>query len=82
MKMIEKYERDLPALTNDDLETLIDMFQTELQTRQKERDKIRRQYQDELDTLLLAMEGDGFYITLPDNPLGLSDYVVEEIKEH
>jgi len=80
--MIEKYERDLPTLTDDDLETLIDMFQAELQMRQEEHDKVRRQYQDELDRLLTAMEGDGFYITTPDNPAGLTDYIVEEIKEH
>lgn len=80
--MIEKYERDLPALTNDDLETLIDIFQTELQVRQEESDKIRRQYQDELDQLLTAMEDDGYYITTPDNPAGLTDYIVEKIKEY
>ncbi len=82
MKMIEKYERDLPALTNYDLETLIDIFQTELRVRQEESDKIRRQYQDELDQLLTAMEDDGYYITTPDNPVGLTDYVVEKIKEY
>lgn len=80
--MIEKYERDIPTLTDDDLETLIDMFQTELQIRREENDKIRQQYQDDLDRLLAAMEGDGFYITTPDNPAGLTDYVVERIKEH
>ena len=82
MKMIEKYELDLPTLTDDDLETLIDMFQAELQMRQEEHDKIRRQYQNELDRLLTAMEDDGFYITTPDNPVGLTDYVVERIKEN
>lgn len=80
--MIEKYEHDIPALTDDDLETLIDMFQTELQIRKDERDKIRQYYQDDLDRLLAAMKGDGFYITTPDNPAGLTDYVVERIKEH
>lgn len=80
--MITKYVQDLPALTISDLKTLIGMFQTELQMRQEEREKIRRQYQDDLDELLAAMEGDGFYITTPDNPAGLADYVVEEIKEH
>lgn len=79
--MIEKYERDLPNLTIDDLETLIDMFQTELQVRKDERDKVRRQYQDELDRLLSAMEDDGFYIAVPDSPSGLADYVVTEMSE-
>lgn len=59
--MIEKYERDLPTLTIDDLETLIDMFQTELQVRKDEREKVMRQYQDELDRLLDAIKGDGFH---------------------
>lgn len=80
--MITKYVQDLPALTISDLKTLIGMFQTELQMRQEEREKIRQQYQDDLDELLAAMEGDGFYITTPDNPAGLANYVVEEIKEH
>ena len=68
--MIEKYERDLPTLTIDDLETLIDMFQTELQVRKDEREKVMRQYQEELDDLLDAIEGDGFYVGIPDWPSG------------
>lgn len=81
--MIEKYERDLPTLTINDLETLIDIFQVELQVRKDEHDKIRRQYQDDLDRLLSAMEDDGFYVAVPDDgPSGLADYVVTEMSEH
>lgn len=68
--MIEKYERDLPTLTIDELETLIDMFQTELKIRKDEREEVMRQYQEELDRLLDAIEGDGFYVGLPDWPSG------------
>ena len=53
-----------------------------LKEREEESEKIKRQYQDDLDRLLAAMEDDGFYITTPDNPAGLTDYVVEKIKEH
>lgn len=66
--MLEKYEHDLPILTVNELETLIDMFQTELKIRKDEREEIMRQYQEELDRLLDAIEGDGFYVNMPDCP--------------
>ncbi len=41
--------------------------------RKKEREKAMRQYQEELNRLLDAIEGDGFYVGMPDWP---SDRVV------
>ena len=41
-----------------------------LKEREEEREKNRRKYQEELDILLDAIEGDGFYVSLPDWPSG------------
>lgn len=76
--MITKYIQGLPALTISDLKTLIGMFQTELQMRQEEREKIRQDYQDELDRLLAAMDGDGFYIVTPDYTANYTEYVIKD----
>ena len=36
--------------------------------RKKEREKVMRQYQEELDRLVDAIEGDGFFVCVPDFP--------------
>lgn len=39
-----------------------------LKEREEEREKVMRQYQEELDRLLDAIEGDGFFVGMPDFP--------------
>lgn len=39
-----------------------------LRERREEKDKIMEEYQQELDRLLDAIEGDGFYVGMPDWP--------------
>lgn len=66
--MFNEYAEVIPTLETDTLKELLDMIQTELQERKNEREKIQRQYQKELDRLLEAMDGDGFYVDFPDHP--------------
>lgn len=39
-----------------------------LKEREEEREKAMRQYQEELDDLLNAIQGDGFFVSMPDFP--------------
>lgn len=52
-----------------------------LKEREEEREKVMRQYQEELDRLLDAIEGDGFYVGMPDWPserVAVSEHEDEE----
>jgi len=71
-----KYLEALPIKELKQLQKRIDKI---LDERKEEREKIMRQYQEELDRLLDAIEGDGFYVGLPDWPSGR--FVVLEPEE-
>lgn len=66
----EQMLEEILTLPDDELEELADAISNELKTRENEREKARREYQEEFDRLLDAMEGDGFYIGMPDYPSG------------
>ena len=52
-----------------------------LKEREEEREKVMRQYQEELDDLLDAIETDGFYVGIPDWPSGRVTVLEHEDEE-
>lgn len=56
------------ALSTKELKEMQAKITRVLKEREEKREKVMRQYQEELDKLLDAIEGDGFFVSMPDFP--------------